>query len=259
MGNFSINHHSKIKVGQRSVEILYLVDMAEIPTFQEMRQFDITPKTDDPSVSRYLDRQEQLLKEGLSLASDGQFVRLDTHISPAGIYRRRRRSAYDENRVRVSGRSMSARAPQLSYLDSNFPGRAGWKEIVVAGDGVVILDSSAPSTDRSQELTTYSSDVLNGPPQQLSALIDYRTSLSAPEKCASAVAIGRAPARRSCAQRTLQIVLRRLKSRAGRRIQMLPRDETMRSPLLSAWHHRQSLRFHSRPTRRIRRAAALPS
>src|SRR5271170_5047242 len=78
MGNFSINHYSKLKIGQKSVEIHYLVDMAEIPTFQEMRQFGMTAKADDPGASRYLDRQEQFLKGGLSLESDGQFVGLDT-------------------------------------------------------------------------------------------------------------------------------------------------------------------------------------
>src|SRR6202167_3591341 len=70
MGNFSVNHFSKIKIGQQSIEIRYLIDMAEIPTFQEIRQSDFTPKADDPSTSRYLDRQEQLLKSGLSLESD---------------------------------------------------------------------------------------------------------------------------------------------------------------------------------------------
>src|SRR5580698_440330 len=78
MGNFSINHYSKIKVGQQSVEIRYWIDMAEIPTFQEIRQFGITAKGDDPNVSRYLESQEQAFKDGLSLESDGQFVRLDT-------------------------------------------------------------------------------------------------------------------------------------------------------------------------------------
>ncbi len=71
-----------------------------------------------------------------------------------------------------------AGAHKLSYFDNNFPGRAGWKEIVVLGDGVAILDSSAPATDRSQELTNYSSDALNSPPQQLSALVGFRTSPS---------------------------------------------------------------------------------
>jgi high-affinity nickel-transport protein len=64
---------------------------------------------------------------------------------------------------------------QLSYADNNFPGRAGWKEIVVVGGGAEILNSSAPATDRSHELTIYSSDALNSPPQQLTASISYRT------------------------------------------------------------------------------------
>ena len=78
MGNFSINHYSKIRIGQGSVEVRYLIDMAEIPTFQETRQFDITPSPNDPGVSRYLDKQDRMLKEGISLESDGRAVRLDT-------------------------------------------------------------------------------------------------------------------------------------------------------------------------------------
>src|ERR1700737_3773106 len=78
MGNFSVNHYAKIKVGQRSVEILYLVDMAEIPTYQEIRQFDITPAPNHPTAARYLEGQERLLKEGLRLESDGRAIGLDT-------------------------------------------------------------------------------------------------------------------------------------------------------------------------------------
>jgi nickel/cobalt exporter len=191
MGNFSINHYSKIKVGQQSVEIRYWIDMAEIPTFQEIRQFGITAKGDDPNVSRYLERQEQALKEGLSLESDGQSVRLDT-ISRQVIFSDGAgglptmkvgfvfRGALDE----------AAGAHKLSYADNNFPGRAGWKEVVVLSDGVVILNSSAPATDRSQELTNYSSDVLNSPPQQVSAQVGFRTAPFGPEKSTSAAVIG---------------------------------------------------------------------
>ena len=190
MGNFSVNHYSKITIGQQSIEIRYLIDMAEIPTFQEIRQFDITPKVDDPSASRYLDRQEQLLKAGISLESDGQSVLLDT-IS--------RQVAFADGAGGLPTMKIgfvfrgklddSAGAHRLSYFDKNLPGRAGWKEIVVLGDGVTILSSSAPGIDRSQELTNYSSDVLNSPPQQLSALVGFKTSLSEPEKSAAAAVI----------------------------------------------------------------------
>jgi ABC-type nickel/cobalt efflux system permease component RcnA len=181
MGNFSVNHYSKITIRQGSVEIRYLIDMAEIPTFQEIRQFDITPTAEDSSTSRYLDKQAQLLKKGLSLESDDQSVRLDTisrqlvFADGAGGLPTMKIGFVFRGKLDVT-----ADAHKLSYSDNNFPGRAGWKEIVVLGDRVEILESSAPATDRSRELTNYSSDLLNSPPQQLSALVSFSTALSQP-------------------------------------------------------------------------------
>jgi len=192
MGNFSVNHYSKVTIKQDSIEILYLIDMAEIPTFQEIRQFDITPRADDASVSHYLDREQQLLKAGLSSENDGKFVELDT-ISREVTFADGAGGLPTMKIGFVLRGKLDVRAGvhKLSYLDSNFPGRAGWKEIVVLSDGVTIRDSSAPSTDRSQALTNYSSDALNSPPQQLSVLVDFRTSTSALAESASAAVIGR--------------------------------------------------------------------
>jgi nickel/cobalt exporter len=193
MGNFSVNHYSKVTIKKGSIEIKYLIDMAEIPTFQEIREFDFTPAADDASVSRYLVREEQLLKAGLSLESDGQTTRLDTtsrraeFAAGAGSLPTMKMAFVFRGKLDATGG-----AHKLSYADNNFPGRAGWKEVVVLGDGVAILDSSAPSTDRSHELTTYSSGPLNSPPQQLSALVGFNTS--APEAAnAPAAAISSRP------------------------------------------------------------------
>ena len=202
MGNFSVNHYSKVTIKRGEVEVRYLIDMAEIPTFQEVRQFNITPKADDPSTSRYLNGQEQLLKEGLSLENDGQALRLDTishqvaFADGAGGLQTMKIEFVFRGKLDVT-----AGAHKLSYFDNNFPGRTGWKEIVVLGDGVAILNSSAPATDRSQELTNYSSDALNSPPQQLSALVGFRTSLSGTEKSTSAAVIG-SSSRRTMSQGT---------------------------------------------------------
>ncbi len=191
MGNFSINHYSKVTIKAGSVEIVYLIDMAEIPTFQETRQFGVTPLADDPSVSRYLERQEQLLKPGLSLDIDGRAFRLDTishqitfAVGAGGLPTMKIGFVF-RGKLDIPGG-----AHKLSYFDKNFPGRAGWKEIVVLGDGVTISDSSAPSTDRSQGLASYSSDLLNSPPQQLSALVGFRATLSELETKASVTEIG---------------------------------------------------------------------
>src|ERR1700677_2182736 len=190
MGNFSVNHYSKIKIGQQSIEIQYLIDMAEIPTFQESRQFDLTPKADDSNAVRYLDRQEQLFKEGLSLESDGQSVRLET-LSRQIVFSDGA-GGLPTMKIGFVFRGqpgVSTGGHKLSYIDNNFPGRSGWKEIVVLGDGVAIVDSAAPASDRSHALSNYSSDALNSPPQQLSALVDFRTPPKGSEPQLSSAAI----------------------------------------------------------------------
>src|SRR5271156_3458247 len=177
MGNFSVNHYGKIKVGQTWVDIVYLVDMAEIPTYQEIRQFGLTTQPDDPAAVRYLDGQETQLKEGLTLEIDGRTVGLATisrqvaFADGAGGLPTMKLSFVFRGKF-----DASAGAHKLSYADNNFPGRAGWKEIVVLGDGSTVLQSSAPAVDRSQELTNYSTDLLNSPPQQLAADVEFRTS-----------------------------------------------------------------------------------
>jgi nickel/cobalt exporter len=186
MGNFSINHYSKIKIGQKSVEILYLVDMAEIPTYQAIREFSLTPQPDDPSASRYLDREDPILRAGLSLDNDGKPVQLET-ISrfvafadgAGGLPTMKIGFVFRGKLDDIAG------AHKLLYADNNFPGRAGWKEILVLGDQAEILNSTASATDRSQELTNYSSDALNSPPQQLSASVSFRTESVEPRKNAS--------------------------------------------------------------------------
>jgi ABC-type nickel/cobalt efflux system permease component RcnA len=180
MGNFSVNHYGKIRVGQKSVEILYLVDMAEIPTYQEMRQFGITTTPDEPDVN-YLNGQATQLKEGLILEVDGKAVDLATisrdvtFADGAG--------GLPTMKLRLIFRGMldvPAGVHRLSYTDNNFPGRSGWKEVVVVSDGATIVQSSASELDRSKELTNYSTDLLNSPPQQLAAVVDFRTTIALP-------------------------------------------------------------------------------
>jgi nickel/cobalt exporter len=181
MGNFSINHYSKLKVSDRSTTILYLVDMAEIPTYQEIRESGLTATNGDPSIAPYLIKQEQALNQGLLLEIDGQAVPLAA-ISREATFAEGA-GGLPTMKLRFVFRALSPRSGEthkLSYVDKNFPGRSGWKEIVVSPDGADIVGSSAPEEDRSNELSNYSTDLLNSPPQQLSALVEFRTALPPP-------------------------------------------------------------------------------
>lgn len=180
MGNFSVNHYAKITLAQRSIELRYLIDMAEIPAFQEMRQFGIAPSAEDPSAARYLQTEGPLLQKGITLESDGQPVPLEIASRKISFAEGAGGLVTMKVEVVFRGKLDAPGVHKLSYGDVNFPGRAGWKEVVVTGRGVSILNSSAPATDRSKELTEYSSDVLNSPPQQTSASVEFEMSPAAP-------------------------------------------------------------------------------
>src|SRR5215469_10202226 len=78
MGNFSINHYSKIVPAARAIEVDYIIDMAEIPTFQQMQESAVVPKSDDPSLVPYLQRESEVLREGLTLQVNGELLMLRT-------------------------------------------------------------------------------------------------------------------------------------------------------------------------------------
>src|SRR5271154_4944405 len=72
MGNFSVNHYSRITLTGDGVEVRYILDLAEIPTYQEMQQGDIAANADDPRVLNFVEAQGEELGRGLRLVIDGR-------------------------------------------------------------------------------------------------------------------------------------------------------------------------------------------
>ena len=68
----------------------------------------------------------------------------------------------------------------LAYEDHNYPQRAGWKEIVASAyDGASLTRSSVPVESKSQQLTSYATDLLQAPPQDLRAELTFSISTTA--------------------------------------------------------------------------------
>ena len=49
MGNFSVNHYSKIDLQGDKIIVRYFIDLAEIPTYQELQQGNIAATPMDPN------------------------------------------------------------------------------------------------------------------------------------------------------------------------------------------------------------------
>jgi len=180
MGNFSVNHYSKIVTGTSRIEIDYIIDRAEIPTFQEIQQNKIVTRVGDPSLTPYLLRQSEILKQGLTVAIGGAPVTLETEsrqiLFPPGAGGLPTMKLGFVYQARLS-RELTNAPLTLHYEDHNFPDRAGWKEIVaVSQPGSALVSSSVPSVDRRLELSNYPTDMLHSPPQSLSADVTFNVA-----------------------------------------------------------------------------------
>ena len=175
LGNFSINQYSGIRIRADHIELRYVIDLAEIPTFQTLQDSGMRPDPGHPTTREYLAKTVQQLKDDLVLEVDGRRLPLQIEsneiIFPPG--------AGDLPTLKLGVRYRATIPPasgpqQLIYRDGNFPNRAGWKEIVATGEGgITVTSRSVPEKDRSQELADYPTDLLNSPPQDLEARLVF--------------------------------------------------------------------------------------
>jgi ABC-type nickel/cobalt efflux system permease component RcnA len=137
----------------------------------------------DPRVTAYLAQKADALKAALSLTIDGHPVTLETVsedvIFPPGAGGLPTMKIGVVYRAMLFGNTCAASLCTLEYHDGNLPDRAGWKEVVVTADaGVTLHSSSAPAVSRSHELINYPTDLINSPPQDLSARLTFVTTLA---------------------------------------------------------------------------------
>jgi nickel/cobalt transporter (NicO) family protein len=159
LGNFSVNRYSAIEVSGNRIYVHYVLDLAEIPTFQERKR-----------VRRAGFAAE--IGRGLKLALDGKpaalrLVDSKRELRPgAGGLKTLRFAAVYET---------PSAGTRLAYRDTNFASRLGWREIVVRADrGAQIESASVPATSRSDALSAYPEDLLRDPLGVSSATATFR-------------------------------------------------------------------------------------
>ena len=182
LGNFSISHYAALEPGAAEVTVRYVIDMAEIPTFQEVQETGLVTEPGHPSVAPWAAAKAAALARGLRLTVGERPLALAvvSHqtIFPPGA------GGLPTLKLGVLYRAplpaAAAGTLELRYRDENFVDRAGWKEIIARpGAGATLVASTAPATDRSRELSDYPTDLLNSPPQDLEARVTFAPSAAA--------------------------------------------------------------------------------
>jgi ABC-type nickel/cobalt efflux system permease component RcnA len=153
LGNFTINRYSRIDVSGNRVYVLYVLDMAEIPTFQARSSGGI-----DAGV------YAQRIARGVRLSIDGRPARLvpvrHAIAFPPGA------GGLQTTRLEVvlAGPVLQGGSATVSYHDNNYAGRIGWKEITARGEeGAAISGATVPAKSISAELHAYPKDLLQSP------------------------------------------------------------------------------------------------
>jgi ABC-type nickel/cobalt efflux system permease component RcnA len=171
MGNFSVNHYARLEAGGDGIRVQYVLDLAEIPSFELLQKWNLEATSPPADLERKAAEEARAWIRNLSFRVNGRGV--EPHFETAALVMDK--GAGGMPVMRITARlSMGIAAGDLEYEDRNYAGRAGWKEIVIAaGPGASITTASAGDRDRSQALTAYPADPTVAPPQELSAKLSW--------------------------------------------------------------------------------------
>ena len=150
MGNFSVNHYARFEPSARGLAIRYVMDLAEIPTFELFQQWGPAA---DPRAKALGQAREWAANLKITVA--GKPVK--ARVEHAAIVLTEGAGSMQVARI-TADLIVDAPGGRVTFEDRNYEGRSGWKEIVPPG-----------AADRSAELTAYPSDPMLAPPQDVKA------------------------------------------------------------------------------------------
>ena len=164
LGNFTINTYDGLRVTARALEIDHVIDMAEIPTFQQRTQIDTdhngTVSTSEESA--YATAACATVARDLKATVDGSALAVVEKASevsfPPGA------GGLPAMRVTCSLEgSLSSSPHRLSFEDPTYSDHIGWHEITAIGDRTTLAGANVPTTSISARLTRYPQDLLRSP------------------------------------------------------------------------------------------------
>ena len=149
LGNFSISHYTDIQIAQDSIELRLCPHMAEIRPSKNFKT-RAWPQRWNTERARVPGAEDRSMKAGL-------FWRSMAGTFPSRLCQARhsflpvpvvcQRSAWGSCTARPSTPPRQTPWYSLHHRDGNFPGRAGWQEIIArTSSGITLIRSSVPDT-----------------------------------------------------------------------------------------------------------------
>jgi nickel/cobalt exporter len=152
LGNFSVNHLTVVRASSDRVDVRYVLDQAEIPTFRER---GLAP-------ARVLERKRAEAARGVTLTIGGRPVALT--LRPGGrISFPRGAGGLHTTRVELLLSARAAPRGAVVVRDATFAGRVGWRAVLAEPGRGTAVRSDVTSADPTRRLRVYPTALLAGP------------------------------------------------------------------------------------------------
>ena len=151
LGNFTINHLTELTFSHGRAGLHYVLDMAEIPTYQAMRAATPDGKMTTEQLGAWARAQAQTLLPQLQLRAGDAPIPLTLDVAAA----RTRPGAGGLPLIYLTldaHGAIPASVREINYRDTTFAGRIGWRDVVVA-----------PASEPTHELLAYPNALLGSP------------------------------------------------------------------------------------------------
>lgn len=176
LGNFTTNQLAQVRIDERQARVHYVLDQAEIPSFQQIQRFDASGNGTIEGAERgpLLDSLLAEVSRGLELSVDGRRLGFgaprDPRLSfPPG------QGGLPLTRVEVDFAADSpSGARRVELVNRAYPDRIGWRAVQVLPGRGTDVSSSVPATDPTDGLRSYPEDLLSSPPDDREASFEVR-------------------------------------------------------------------------------------
>ena len=190
LGNYTVNRAVAVTIAADHVALLYLVDMAEIPTFNEIAAIDrnadgsVSPAEAndfaDAACARALDNLDLRVGTTLLRLAVASEPELDLLPGAGGL---------QTLRLACHFAAPSPTGGSLAVVDRTDDGHVGWREVTIAAaGGVHITEADVSDRSESAHLSAYPTGRLESPPDVRQGHASFQVVGGAPQSSSAVLA-----------------------------------------------------------------------
>jgi nickel/cobalt transporter (NicO) family protein len=173
LGNFTTNTALHLTVHPTSVDVAYVLDLAEIPALKARQKIGAPTGTVPEGAARaFATTTCTELLGGLNITSDGHPVTLESVQPRVGFLPGQ--AGLSTLRLECTAQPDlpgTADVRHFEITDTNYANRIGWREITASGDGTLVSDNIA-GVSPSHSLKAYPQGAVTSPLHETSAAFD---------------------------------------------------------------------------------------